>query len=471
MNSKELLDEFYMSYEEQCEYLKKKYGEAQFGYFTDESCRTKCKDAIRTDEGLICHHIWEKKYPSLSHSVHAKMFPFEVQKKEALVYCNYLEHLVLHMKALVLRLTSLFYYPEEVFETVLNSGVIEICAELNDMFLSADKVASWRQRCFEEISQNEKDYFSLMCGFQYTILYLCSWNDQYVRRVKHYLTFRFFERLRKPLIGMSFSFGNVLSISENNKEITIGVADGEETLSTNSIPWLKADVISLIQQQFCAGYSVFNNRLLDCLQDQEKEIHLLMKDHLIGMFKGHGYPEFSKYYIRSLLYGYMDNADGFISLTNNYTAVPAHRHPMGTPVFWAMKPPEKVFGERRLTSVLAIEAKYELKSGETPLVPDYRILQEKNTSKKKVRLVLWNDDYEEFLRRYEIVGKIDFVCGCYFDPDIAFSVGDIVRDRGGNEGEVQSIRDIKDRLEIEVYCGNQDSIKYSSFEELSVMNG
>ncbi len=52
----------------------------------------------RTPEGLLCHHIDEDKASVLSNPRFAKDYPFSYQKRERLVYCDYVEHLLLHHK-------------------------------------------------------------------------------------------------------------------------------------------------------------------------------------------------------------------------------------------------------------------------------------------------------------------------------------------------------------------------------------
>lgn len=55
-------------------------------------------DYSRTSEGLLCHHIDEDKVSVLSDPHFAKDYPFSYQKKDRLVYCDYIEHLLLHYK-------------------------------------------------------------------------------------------------------------------------------------------------------------------------------------------------------------------------------------------------------------------------------------------------------------------------------------------------------------------------------------
>ena len=86
-----------MSYNELVQFLINKYGPAKYDYFTNEYCTTKNKKVTRTSEGLLCHHIDEDKAIMLSTDKFAAQNPFEYQKADRLVYCNLLEHLLLHI--------------------------------------------------------------------------------------------------------------------------------------------------------------------------------------------------------------------------------------------------------------------------------------------------------------------------------------------------------------------------------------
>ncbi len=86
------------SYLQIVESLLNKYGRATGDYFINETCRSKNRKISRTSEGLFCHHIDEDKAILLSHDKYAANNPFEYQKADRLVYCNFLEHLLLHIK-------------------------------------------------------------------------------------------------------------------------------------------------------------------------------------------------------------------------------------------------------------------------------------------------------------------------------------------------------------------------------------
>jgi hypothetical protein len=96
------------SYQDAVSALLEKYGPATDDFFSDKSyarfkngeIKAPSKRKIsRTNEGLFCHHIDEDKQILIS-TPQAILFydiPFEYQKKDRLVYCNLIEHAVLHL--------------------------------------------------------------------------------------------------------------------------------------------------------------------------------------------------------------------------------------------------------------------------------------------------------------------------------------------------------------------------------------
>ncbi|WP_241568608.1 hypothetical protein [Spiroplasma endosymbiont of Megaselia nigra] len=86
------------SYAECVNYLLKKYGPVVKDYFSDFDCTKKTNGITQGNEGLYIHHIDEDKAIMLSTPTYAKKNPFDYQKADHLVYCNLLEHLVLHIK-------------------------------------------------------------------------------------------------------------------------------------------------------------------------------------------------------------------------------------------------------------------------------------------------------------------------------------------------------------------------------------
>ena len=106
MDSSEIQSQLKMTYSELVDYLLKKYGPAKCDYFRTEACKSKNPKVSRTSEGLYCHHIDEDKAIMLCNDKFAANNPFEYQKAERLVYCNALEHLILHIK---IQLVHLLY--------------------------------------------------------------------------------------------------------------------------------------------------------------------------------------------------------------------------------------------------------------------------------------------------------------------------------------------------------------------------
>lgn len=78
-----------MTYLEYCDYLQEKYGVGLVDYMTKSF--TKNKRVSRTSEGLVAHHKAEDKMMLLSNKSFAERYPYEWQKKENIVYCDYLE--------------------------------------------------------------------------------------------------------------------------------------------------------------------------------------------------------------------------------------------------------------------------------------------------------------------------------------------------------------------------------------------
>lgn len=87
-----------MKYSELCKYLKAKYGVISEPYFVNADCKTVNQNIKRTSEGLFIHHIGEKESIELSNPRLAIKAPFEYQLGKNLVYCNYFEHMFLHIK-------------------------------------------------------------------------------------------------------------------------------------------------------------------------------------------------------------------------------------------------------------------------------------------------------------------------------------------------------------------------------------
>lgn len=148
-----------MTYLEYCDYLQNKYGIGRADFFT--SSFRKNQKVTRTKEGLIAHHKMEYRVANLSQADIAAFCPFEWQKKENIIYCDYLEHLFLHV--------LICKYPEPVEEMnglenarVGYGGVIMLTAELNDLFSGWQTAQTWRKACHDRVCDDKAVYMAIL---------------------------------------------------------------------------------------------------------------------------------------------------------------------------------------------------------------------------------------------------------------------------------------------------------------------
>ena len=155
MDSKEVVQELKMSYDELVKYLLKKYGASKYDYFRNESCATKDPRASRTNEGLYIHHIDEDKAIKLSSKEEALNSPWKYQKADRLVYCNALEHLILHIKIV-----------EKTDEGQgVGGAVVFICPQINECYDGREPQATWVKNVNEVIKENFEEYIDILKYF------------------------------------------------------------------------------------------------------------------------------------------------------------------------------------------------------------------------------------------------------------------------------------------------------------------
>ena len=137
----------------------KKYGAAKHNYFKDRECTIYNPLVSRSSEGLFCHHIDEDKAIMLSNDKYAAQNPFEYQKASRLVYCNLLEHLLLHVKI-----------AEEPRNPDANEnelpgigGAINfICKQLNDIYAGKEPSEEWRKIVASKVQDSFDDYIRIL---------------------------------------------------------------------------------------------------------------------------------------------------------------------------------------------------------------------------------------------------------------------------------------------------------------------
>lgn len=142
------------TYYEYCDYLQKKYGIGKADYYTKSFYPN--KKCSRTSEGLVAHHKKEDTMICLSNRMIAKKCPFEWQQKENIVYCDYLEHLLLHV---LIR--------KEFPETILGlGGIIDyIIPELNDVYSGWVTKQPWRKNLHNKVIHDKSVYLEIIRQF------------------------------------------------------------------------------------------------------------------------------------------------------------------------------------------------------------------------------------------------------------------------------------------------------------------
>lgn len=149
-----------LTYLQYCDYLQDKYGIGLCDYMTKSW--NKNKKVTRTNEGLIAHHKYEDHAIMLADKNYAQNNPFEWQLAKNIVYCDYLEHLFLHI--------LICEYPADdhnVDEAVGIGGVINfIVPELNDVYSGWETKQGWRKTCHELIKEDKAVYLTLLKRFK-----------------------------------------------------------------------------------------------------------------------------------------------------------------------------------------------------------------------------------------------------------------------------------------------------------------
>ena len=160
-----------MTYKQYCDYLQKKYGIGLADYMTKSyNINPKCK---RTKEGLIAHHKTEDKMVMLSNKVYAQMCPFEWQQKENIVYCDYLEHLLLHV--LICKYPS----SDKILDADVGIGgvVTFLVPELNDLYSGWETKQEWRKTCHNKVINDKDVYMEIIRMFLVYIQGRSHFND------------------------------------------------------------------------------------------------------------------------------------------------------------------------------------------------------------------------------------------------------------------------------------------------------
>ena len=149
-----------LTYRRYCDYLQAKYGIPKLPYMTKNWNKTIGNS--RTLEGLVIHHKYEDSAIMLSTKDYAMWHPYEWQMPENLIYCDYLEHLLLHVLICMYPAVR----PEDSGEIVGIGGVENyIVPELNDVYSGFKSKQAWRSACYEHVLQDEDVYLHILDQF------------------------------------------------------------------------------------------------------------------------------------------------------------------------------------------------------------------------------------------------------------------------------------------------------------------
>ncbi|GAB2022191.1 hypothetical protein RyT2_12650 [Pseudolactococcus yaeyamensis] len=157
------------TYDDAVNFLLEKYGPATSDYFSEKSynrfksgeIKSISKGKItRTSEGLYCHHIDEDKIIMISNPAFIKALdiPYDYQKKNRLVYCDLIEHGILHV------LIATENKNKPVLGEVGIGGYLNFIRPELYWWLIENKVPTtlWRKNCYDKIYMDENKATKLL---------------------------------------------------------------------------------------------------------------------------------------------------------------------------------------------------------------------------------------------------------------------------------------------------------------------
>lgn len=445
MDKNEIKEELAMSYQSLCDYLLQKYGCAKGNYFHTENCKSKRKDISRTSDGLICHHIREDRGSNLSNTESARTQPFEWQEKENLVFCNLIEHLILHEKIFVMRNKTYMKNPSDINSVFSTEGIFMICNDIVDLFSNNGSTIKWRQRCFEEISDNYFDFLDILVAFFSFIS-------------NHYDGDKSQPAFLKigSVIHFKDTDGKIIKLSKDLQFVAVEITDGRKLkvpcgILADMITY--CDKVEIIKRNiFSSIQDGFNSKIFNDFTYHDETIGLQYAELLEIDYKGYGFPAFSKDYVvtreikkSSLLSGTPEKhtVDEYLywGLPSTF-GISTDEHPVSLPTFWKGDIPNNIKNNSSVNYVLRANAIFSIKNGEIPFLK-YKIqtsimhlpghFDNENNLLYKNGVILSNSydhpliapnqpliisiskaDIPYFFERYK-VDSFDIIDGCYWN--------------------------------------------------------
>lgn len=356
MDRQEIYEELKMSYEELVGYLLQKYGGAKYDYFPNEECRSKNKKVTRTKEGLYCHHIDEDKGGNLANAFQARMQSYEWQRKERLVYCNILEHLILHIKIAVLRQRRLLYTHTDIPDFFTTGGIYLICEEINSMFLNQVISQQWIKCCFNNISENYKEYIDILKALLFYI-------DKNYKGEKNKVSFLH----TGAVVNIEDNFYTIVDISYVKEVITVKSATGDEKKYRfigliNRLGY--TDCFDIVMRRMASEGDIFSQKIYNDICSGSETQDIIAWGKALGIdFVGYGYPQYTDIKLESTFDAF--NADEYIA-----KALPMYSNievklEGKKPVFWSGGIPLKA---RKHFYIVRVETMFSIKKGAEPFV-------------------------------------------------------------------------------------------------------
>ena len=158
LQEKSFLELLKLKYQDICAYYAQKYGHPRKDYFANDSYRTISSNNQKMKEGLFLHHIDEYKVINLAQKEIAQQQPFSYQKKERLIYCNYLERLLLYIKIFKYNAQQKNKNTKLIADKISNS----IISEINDIFSGMKYESLAKNYAIQAIVKQKENYLVLL---------------------------------------------------------------------------------------------------------------------------------------------------------------------------------------------------------------------------------------------------------------------------------------------------------------------
>lgn len=145
--------------------MLEKYGAAEDDYFREKSYERFLKGEIkniaigkfaRSTEGLECHHILENKFLNMANNsfIRNQNIPYKYHQKEYLVFCDVIEHAILH--TLIAKETSL--------EFGAPGYIVFLKPKIEDWYIKKiiPQKSKWHITCYHRAYVTPEDAFDLL---------------------------------------------------------------------------------------------------------------------------------------------------------------------------------------------------------------------------------------------------------------------------------------------------------------------